>query len=717
MRAAGDKAKRPPARGRHAAAASRVHEAHRHLVEAMESFNEGFALFDADDRLVTCNARYREMYSAIADELTPGVRFETLVRAMASSPDSLVQPQELESHVKGRMAFHTNPDKPLDVRRQTGQWIRMIDRRTADGWTVAIRIDITDIKRREAILSIVNEAAANLLSGLGWREKTQDMLARLGPAAAVSRVTLSQVTPVDGGLYPGEEVFDLRDDIYEWTAPGVARLSGGGPTKRPYGIPFRDWCERLGRGEVVHGLTRDLSDAKRRWFERQGVLSAVRVPIIIDGAWWGTVGFDHCVEERVWQPLEIDALRAAAGMIALAIKRDESEAERQRLSRLLFEALAVLPQGIAVFDRDRRLQLCNPAFAALYDMTPEAMAGMSVESIVARAVPSVIVADGQKLDTQEIMTRRLSRFGDVSRPMEFQWRDGRWFFVSDHPISSGGIVFVRTDMTEQKRVHETLREGEAFKSAMIDSSLDAIITTDDEGRILEFNPAAERMFGYSRAEAQGRAANDLIVPPHLRERHTGGIIRARAEPGSRQGGRRLEVEAMRKDGSTFPVELAIADVLVGGRHIFTAYIRDISERQRMERALRESEQRFRGVAEAHPIPVVIVSDGLVVYASPSTQRLFGQANFVNTPAAAYYADMADRQRFMEALNANGMVENFETRMRKIDGTVFPAALTSRRIVWEGKPAIITGILDLTEAKRAEAEIARQREALAHSEKL
>jgi PAS domain S-box-containing protein len=685
------------------------------LLGAIESLTEGFALFDADDRLLISNAKYREMYAEIADEIRPGVTFEHLLRTMTHAPTSPVPPEQAEAHIAQRMAFHRNPSGALDVRRRNGRWVRVIDRRTADGCTVAIRVDITDLKRREAILSVVNEAAGRLLPGAGWREQVQEMLAKLGPAVGASRITLSRNEVVDGTYE--------QDDLFEWTGPGVRRAIDD-PALRNFTNKdgaFQDWRARRSRGEVTYALTRDLPQDKRGWFEMQDVKSAVRVPIMVDGRWWGTIGVDHTSEERVWQPHEIDALRAAAGLIGLAIQRDRAELDRRRMDRLLFDALGSLPQGIAVYDRERRLQLCNPAFADLYGMRPEDMIGMSAEAIIRRSAPSTLAVDGVPVrDAEEFARRRLARFGKpMDEPMEIEWRDGRWFMVSDHPTAEGGVVFVRTDITEQKRVQATLRDNEAFKSAMINASLDPIITTDDRGEILEFNSAAERTFGYRREDVLGRAAVDMIVPPHLRQSADHGLVNMSLAREQGLLGRRLEAEAMRSDGSTFMAELAVADSLLHGQRVFTTYLRDISERQRMERALRDSEQRFRSIAEAHPVPVVIVrlADGVVVYASPSARSLFGITEYLGVQAADYYADAEDRKRIMAILEKTGVVENAETLLRRVGGSTFPAALTSRQILWEGQPAIVTGVLDLTEAKKAAAEIARQREALAHNEKL
>lgn len=707
-------AKRPAAPRRKAVSRPAV-SVEEPLLDAIESLTEGFALFDADDRLVLFNAKYREMYAEIADEIRPGVSFEHLLRAMTHAATSPVPPDQFEAHIAQRMAYHRNPGGALDVRRRSGRWVRVIDRRTAGGCTVAIRVDITDLKRREGILSVVNEAAGRLLPGAGWRDQVQEMLAKLGPAAGVSRVTLSRNEIVDS-------VYE-QDDLFEWTAPGTRRAIDD-PALRDYAIKdtaFQDWRARRARGEVVHSLTRDLPPDKRKWFELQDVKSAIRVPVMVDGRWWGTIGVDHTTEERAWQPHEIDALRAAAGLIGLAVQRDRAEFERRRMDRLLFDSLGALPQGIAVYDRERRLQLCNPAFADLYGMRPEDMIGMSGEAIIRRAAPNTLTVDGVPVrDAEAFARRRLGQFGKwTDDPVEIEWRDGRWFMASDHPTAEGGVVFVRTDITEQKRVQATLRDNEAFKSAMIDASLDPIITTDDRGEILEFNPAAERTFGYRREDVLGRTASDMLVPPRLRNSDEHGLVNLGFAREQGLLGRRLEAETMRSDGTTFVAELAVADSILHGNRVFTTYLRDISERQRMERALRDSEQRFRSIAEAHPVPVVIVrmTDGMVVYASPSARSLFGITDYVGVRAVDFYAEPAERTRIMAIVEKNGIIENVETVLRRAGGASFPAALTSRQILWEGQSAIVTGVLDLTEAKKAAAEIARQREALAHSEKL
>jgi PAS domain S-box-containing protein len=271
----------------------------------------------------------------------------------------------------------------------------------------------------------------------------------------------------------------------------------------------------------------------------------------------------------------------------------------------------------------------------------------------------------------------------------------------------------------QRSALERIQDSEALKSGIINSALDALIAIDEEGMIVEFNPSAEQMFGIERSAALGRSLADMIIPGSLREQHRVGLRRYLQTGEARVIGRRVQMEALRVDGQTFPVELAISEVRQAGRRLFTAYIRDITGRRAMERALRESEQHFRTIAESHPVPVHIsrLEDRVILHASQAFADLFRLplAEVIGKDNKRFYVDIRDRARLVEALRAHGVVQGFEVAARRADGTVFPASLTSRLIEFQGEAAIISGVLDLTEQKRAEAEIARQREALRRSE--
>ncbi len=177
---------------------------------------------------------------------------------------------------------------------------------------------------------------------------------------------------------------------------------------------------------------------------------------------------------------------------------------------------------------------------------------------------------------------------------------------------------------ERKRVEQAVRESEARKSAILASALDAIISMDSQGRVIEFNPAAEKTFGYTREEALGREMAELIIPPSLREHHRRGLARYLATGEGPAIGKRLELTGMRSDGSELPVELAITRVPWEGPPLFTGYVRDITERKRTEEALSASEVRFRTVIEQSPLSIQIFApDGRTLRVNRAWEELWG----------------------------------------------------------------------------------------------
>jgi diguanylate cyclase (GGDEF)-like protein/PAS domain S-box-containing protein len=169
---------------------------------------------------------------------------------------------------------------------------------------------------------------------------------------------------------------------------------------------------------------------------------------------------------------------------------------------------------------------------------------------------------------------------------------------------------------EAREWEEELRASELRKALILDSASDCILTVDHEGRILEFNTAARRTFGYSRSEVLGREVTDKIVPPDLRDglrRRLRDFVTTGESPDL---GRRRKTEAMRADGSTFPVEVFIVPAYVKGRVLLTAYIEDLTDRQRAQ-ALGEVRHRAThlltealSLAEAGPELLGALSEGM-----------------------------------------------------------------------------------------------------------
>jgi diguanylate cyclase (GGDEF)-like protein/PAS domain S-box-containing protein len=188
---------------------------------------------------------------------------------------------------------------------------------------------------------------------------------------------------------------------------------------------------------------------------------------------------------------------------------------------------------------------------------------------------------------------------------------------ADRPGAPAAVVPLTVRPFEEAREwEEELRASEIRKALILDSSIDCILTADHEGRIIEFNAAARRFFGYSRSEILGREVADTIVPPELREELRRRLSEFVLTGDSADLGRRREVTAMRADGSLVPVEVVVTPAYVKGRVILTAYIRDLSDKRRAERLALARHQATQALTaslsltEAAPIVLDALVNGL-----------------------------------------------------------------------------------------------------------
>ena len=199
-----------------------------------------------------------------------------------------------------------------------------------------------------------------------------------------------------------------------------------------------------------------------------------------------------------------------------------------------------------------------------------------------------------------------------------------------------GVVLIFRDVTQMRIAERALRASEARKSAVLRTALDSIVTIDHEGKIIDFNPAAELMFGYRLDHVIGREMGEIIVPPALRELHRQGMKRYLATGEQRVLNRLLELTAMRSDGSEFPVELAITAIGDAAQPMFTGYLRDISSRKQADDALRAAhgeleqrvQQRTAELIEASGFSLALLESlqtGIVACNAQGVLTLFNQA--------------------------------------------------------------------------------------------
>ena len=183
--------------------------------------------------------------------------------------------------------------------------------------------------------------------------------------------------------------------------------------------------------------------------------------------------------------------------------------------------------------------------------------------------------------------RALTTEGDIQN----LWLSNAEIFDAD--LDQNVRVGLVQDITERVQSEALSQEREALRWAVTESALDCVVTIDADGRIREFNPAAERTFGFEKASVIGKELSETIIPHELREAHKAGLAHYLKSGEHNVLHQRIEITALHAEGHTFPVELAITPVDVNGMQFFTAYLRDITERVAADASLKESERNLK----------------------------------------------------------------------------------------------------------------------------
>jgi two-component system, LuxR family, sensor kinase FixL len=251
--------------------------------------------------------------------------------------------------------------------------------------------------------------------------------------------------------------------------------------------------------------------------------------------------------------------------------------------------------------------------------------------------------------------------------------------------------------------------------AIVRSAVDAIILIDAHGRIEEFNPAAERLFGYSHAQVQGCNVS-MLMPEPYRHEHDGYLQHYLTTGEQRIIGTGRKVMGRRSDGTTFPVHLTVGEADVDGERKFTGIIHDLSEQAALEDKLRASEERWRSVVESAVDGIVVIdAEGRIEAFNPAAQRLFGYTEAevcgrnVNLLMPSPYHDAHDGylSHYLETGERKIIGIGREVTALRRDGTTFPVRLSVAEMQVNGERKF-TGILaDLTARVQMEQQLREQ----------
>jgi len=268
------------------------------------------------------------------------------------------------------------------------------------------------------------------------------------------------------------------------------------------------------------------------------------------------------------------------------------------------------------------------------------------------------------------------------------------------------------ELRERRRADESLRASEERYRAVVQTAHDAIITIDRSGAIVDWNMAAEMIFGFSASEALGMPVSQ-IIPGQFLESHRQGVENALVRQPVQIVGKTIEVTVRARDGREFPIEMSLAEWKTQNGTFFTAVIRDISERKQAEERILQSEKKFREIFQVN-------KDGIAVFlvnphGPPST---FVELNDAAPKMLGYtreemlkltpvmlepFTPQAQLRARASEFATRGVV-NFETKLQHKDGHQVYAEFSAQLIQYEGQPAIMNIVRDISERKQHENEL-------------
>jgi PAS domain S-box-containing protein/diguanylate cyclase (GGDEF)-like protein len=300
------------------------------------------------------------------------------------------------------------------------------------------------------------------------------------------------------------------------------------------------------------------------------------------------------ISGTIGEDVAVDMMRAGADDYVMknnlarllpALKRELREAD-VRLGRRLAEGalreseakfrelIEQASDGIFVTDKDGNFVLVNSRYCEMLGYSRAELLQLHSEATYPKGEREKRAQHRAEVRERKasLYERTILRKDGTSFPAE----------VSIKLLGNDNVQGIVRDITERKKAQQALAESESLKGAILQSSLDGLITIDHRGNIVEFNPAAEAIFGIPRERALGKSMAEAIVPPRLRDAHDRGFAHYLATGEGPILGKRLEIEAIRADGTEFPIELAITAIQSHSGTLFTGFIRDITARKESE---------------------------------------------------------------------------------------------------------------------------------------
>ena len=294
---------------------------------------------------------------------------------------------------------------------------------------------------------------------------------------------------------------------------------------------------------------------------------------------------------------------------------------------------------------------------------------------------------------------------------DIRWVADRRQLIYDETGSFDYVDGLLLDITERKETDRRLAESEYRFRTIADLAVNGMVTADSRGNIDFFNRAAERLFGYASEEVIGNNVT-MLIPERYRNAHKAGLERYLKTGETQVVGGTVELNALRKDGTEFPIELSLGTWGPREAPFFSAIVRDITKRRDWERSLEESEEKFRGIFEGSKDGILLADVeskrfvtgnraicDMLQYSLDEIRRL-GVADIHPEEDLSRVFDVFERQARQEIEVAKDLP------VKRKDGSVFFADVTTNPVVISGKRYLIGNFRDVTERNKLEEEMAK-----------
>ena len=335
--------------------------------------------------------------------------------------------------------------------------------------------------------------------------------------------------------------------------------------------------------------------------------------------------------------------------------------------------------------------------------------GYTKPEMLATKIP--LLHPPEALKKSKFAFETIIRYGFVNFEIDFIKKNGEVFpaEVSSSLFKIGGkqvIQGIVRDVTDRKQIMETLRESEERFRSIFHAETDAIMVFDAETfRFIEANDATLNLYGYTQEEFLKLTPVDISAEPERTYKAVTKI--ATHQPIGEVG--LLERKQIKKDGTVFSTEISSSIFFLKGRKMVCGIVRDISERKATEEALRESEERYRLLVENANDAIFIIEDGLVKFPNLKTEEMTGYSEkelseipFINIIHPDDREMVLERRR--KRLLGEKPPSTYSFRMINKSGDELLAQINTVLINWEGRPATINFIRDITEQKRLEVQL-------------